>query len=84
MIEATEEKIRIPRIKCTVCAHKFPDVNVPQPQLDSELMAHMVSHYREYIRKLQEVIRQSQRDHKDPMVDYAMQELNSKFAGMLR
>jgi len=84
LVDGCEEKIHFPRHRCTVCSHKFPDVNVPQPQIDAELSAHMIGHYREYIRRLNAVIYQAQRRAHDPLVELATQELDVKFGGLFR
>jgi hypothetical protein len=82
MTDVSEDKVKVPRIRCKVCGVRFPDVNVPQTNLDAELSAHMVTHYRDYISRLKAVIYQMQRREHDPLIELATQELDVRYGGL--
>jgi hypothetical protein len=82
--EISEAVLHFPRNRCKVCNHRFPDVNVAQPNLDSELAAHSIGHLREYVRALHDVIANRQRHDHDPLMELAMQNLDEKFGRMFR
>lgn len=84
MPEISEDVFHFPRNRCKVCNHRFPDVNVAQPNLDAELSAHSIGHLREYVKALKGVIANRQRHQHDPLTELSMQNLDYKFGGMFR